>query len=166
MTDAEKRSYVLERFMQCQQCGSPMHVGLGQLPNTDVYRCSRSNKNSAPCAAPDVRALLFETRLIQELADVVMTPRNIRHLQHHLANSGENSVQIDAETIADLAKDPLTYIAKDSRTFAGRALSNFVQKITLWGAVAEIHYSIPLPVDSRLPGAVVQTVPMPAEVLI
>ena len=166
MTASQPRSYVLERFMQCQHCGSPMLVDLGEPPNADVYRRSRSNNAGASCAAPDIRALLFETRLIQELTEAVMTPQNMRRLQRHLASTGEYSSNIDFETITDLARDPLTYIAKDSRESASLALSNFVHKITLWGTVAEIRYDIPLPQDSPLPGAIAQTVTMPAEVLI
>ena len=166
MTASEPRSYVLERFVKCQHCESPMLVDLGDLPNADIYRCSRSNKTGTSCAAPDVRALLFETRLIQELTEAVMTPQNMRRLQRHLASTGEYSSNIDFETITDLARDPLTYIANDSRESASRALSNFVHKITLWGTVAEIRYAISLPQDSPLPGAIAQTVTMPAEVLI
>ena len=88
MTASQPRSYVLERFMQCQYCGSPMLVDLGELPNADVYRCSRSNNTGASCASPDIRALLFETRLIQELTEAVMTPQNMRHLQCHPRQHG------------------------------------------------------------------------------
>ena len=87
--DTNKRSYVLEHLLQCRQCGSPMLVSLGQDPNADVYSCSRSNTSQdRTCATPDVRAYRLETWLIQEMTDVILTPRNVQFLQQSLDTSG------------------------------------------------------------------------------
>ncbi len=162
-----KRSYVLEHLLQCRQCGSPMLVSLGQDPNADVYSCSRSNtRQDRTCATPDVRAYRFETWLIQELTDVIMTPRNVQFLQQSLATSGGDSLDFDPSTTTELARDPLTYNAKDAQLLAKRTFANFIRKITLQGTTAVIHYSIPLPVDSSLPGEHLQRVSMPAEIII
>ena len=144
-----------------------MLVSLGQNPNADVYSCSRSNtRQDLTCAAPDVRAYRFETWLIQELTDAIMTPRNLQFLQQSLAASSGEALRLNPNITAELARDPLTYNATDVRQFAKRTLSKFIQKITLQGTTAVIHYSIPLPVDSSLPGEHLQTVDMPAEIII
>ncbi len=144
-----------------------MHVSVGQDPNADVYRCSRSNASQdRTCATPDVRAYRFETWLIQELTDVIMTPRNVQFLQQSLAASSGDTLHPDPCTAAELARDPLTYNATDARQFAKRTFAKFIQKITLQGTTAVVHYSIRLPVDSSLPGEHLQTVNMPAEIII
>ena len=165
--DTSKGSYVLEHLLQCRQCGSPMLVSPGPDPNADVYRCSRSNTSqNRTCATPDVRAYRFETWLIQELTDVIMTPRNVLFLQQSLAASNKETLRLDPSNTAELARDPLTYNAKDARQLAKRTFANFIHKITLQGTMAVIHYSIPLPADSPLPGAHVQTVNIPADTII
>lgn len=165
--DTNKRSYVLEHLLQCRQCGSPMLVSLGQDPNADVYSCSRSNTSQdRTCATPDVRAYRFETWLIHELTDAIMTPRNLQFLQQSLAASSGQVLRPDPNTTAELARDPLTYNATDVRQLAKRTFSKLIQKITLQGTTAVIHYSIPLPADSSLPGEHLQTVDMPAEIII
>ena len=165
--DTTKSPYVLQNLLYCENCGSPISAVAGQHRNLDVYRCTRFNATPEnPCAAPDVRATPFEAWLIQEITDVVFTPWNVRLLQMQLAEAAGNDPIPDRPTATELAKDPLTYFAKEARPLAKRALGNFINKITIHGATAAVHYSLPLPDDSSLPGEELQTVNMPAEFII
>ena len=165
-THITQRSYALENLLQCQHCDSPMQVHFAQHPDDDVYRCTRSNPSRVnSCASPDIKAGQFENWLLQEVMQVLMTPLNIRHIQGQLAEAGDDSLRHDPSAIEDLATDPLTYNAKDALHLARPALQKFIRRITPDGTQATIHYSIPLPTDSSLPGERLQIIDLPATVL-
>ena len=78
---ATQRSYTLDNLLQCHHCDSPMQVRFGKHPDDDVYRCTRSNPSRVnSCASPDIKAGQFENWLLQEIMQVLITPRNIRQI--------------------------------------------------------------------------------------
>ncbi len=89
----------------------------------------------------------------------------VQNLQRHLADAGYDASALDRSAVQDTTHDPLTYTARDAIRLAQQAFKNFVDKITVHGTEAVVHYSIPLPQDSPLPGARTQTITMPAQVL-
>ncbi len=161
-----QRSYTLDNLLQCHHCDSPMQVRFAKHPDDDVYRCTRSNPSRVNgCASPDIKAGQFENWLLQEIMQVLMTPRNIRQIQSQLAEAGDDSLRHDPSAIEDLATDPLTYNAKNALYMTKTALRKFIRRITTQGTQATIDYSIPLPADSPFAGEHIQTIDLPATVL-
>ena len=166
MAASRQRSYIFESLLQCKHCGSPMRLLRAQQGTDDLYRCTRTKPTiGGVCAAPDVRAGLLETYLIQEITELVMTTQNVGHLQEHLKTEYSGSIDLDPATLIETATDPLTFNAKDSIANATKMMAKFIRKITVQGSQAIIHYGIPLPTDSRGRGQDVQKVNLPAHVI-
>ncbi len=164
MTNGTKRPYAFEYLLTCQQCQSPMLIKFGPLPEDDVYRCSRAlTAPERTCAAPDIRARQFENWLIQDLAEVVLSPRNIKLLSHYLYHTDVKPE--DLKGFPETASDPLTFTTVDAAPEAQRLFAKCIDDIAVNGTEATIHYLIPLPPDSPLPGATTQIIELPARVL-
>ena len=161
-----QRSYTLDNLLQCHHCDSPMQVRFAKHPDDDIYRCTRSNTSRVnSCASPDIKAGQFENWLLQEIMQVLITPRNISQIQSQLAEGGDDSLRHDPSAIEDLATDPLTYNAKNALRMTKPTLRKFIRRITTQGTQATIDYSIPLPADSPFAGEHIQTIDLPATVI-
>ena len=165
-TPVSARPYLLDQFLQCHHCDSPILIHYAEHPTGDVYRCSRTIPlGRRNCAALDVRATQFEHLIIQEVMETIMTPRNIRLIQKTLRQDGDGELHRDPGTIGDLVTDPLTYNSKDVLAQTRKLLPRFINKITIQGARAVVHYSTPLPNDSPMAGQLVHHINLPAKVI-
>ena len=166
MTNDTKRPYALQQLLTCQRCQSPMLIKSGPLPEEDIYRCSRSRTTpESTCAAPDIRARQLESWIIQDLSEVVLSPRNVQLMGHYLAQLECSPEDPAFRGLVETASDPLTYTTADAAPAAQRLFASFIETIAVDGIQATIHYSVPLPQDGPLPGATTQTIDLPARVL-
>ena len=166
MTTQITRSYTLATLLRCHCCASPLRVQQADAPTNDVYRCTRENADLAiTCATPDIRARQLENWLIQEIAEAVLTPKNLRNLRRHIAAAGYTGNDLDVQHIREAVSDPLTYTAPDVATIAQDIFLRFIDHIEIQATQAIIHYSIPLPPDGPQPGSRTQTVTLPAQIL-
>lgn len=166
MSTNTTRPYALKHLLSCQLCQSPMRIRSGRLPEHDIYRCSRLNREpDGSCAAPDMRARQLENSIIQDLSKTVFTPRNIGLLRDYLIQAGYDPKDGDDAWLTETASDPLTYTAADATPLAQQLFAKFIDTITVNGTEATVYFSIPLPQDATLPRAQAQTITLPAQVL-
>lgn len=166
MTTNAARPYALQHLLLCERCQSPLRIKPGTTPQDDVYRCARSHQTPhGSCAAPDVRARLLENCLIEDLSETMFSPQNIALLRHYLAQDGYSPQESDPAKLKETASDPLTYTAAGTTPVAQQLFAKLIDAISVNGTEATVRYSIPLPQDGPLPGAMAQTITLPAQVL-
>ena len=165
MTTKITRSYVLQNLLQCEHCQSPLRVHPGPVAAEDVFRCSRATGPGHACAAPDIRARRLENFIIPEIAEAFITPKNIAHMRRYLAQEGYDTQFMDPRYIEAVTSDPFSYTAPDAIPIAQSVLPTFIKRVSITSTKAVVHYSIPLPDDGPLPGAVTQTIDLPADII-
>ena len=120
-----------------------MQVHHANAPADDVYRCARENGDIAvTCANPDVRARQPENWLIQEVAEALLTPRNLRLIRHQIAEAGYSGKNLDTKDILETASDPLNHTAPDVAQQAQSTFANIIDHIEIHATEAVIRYSM------------------------
>ena len=169
MTTLETQTnYVLEGLLRCRECGDDLQVSPRNGSGVSIYWCP-SCAEDQPC--PPTPAEEFERWILRQVTHTVMTESNTRMLTQEIA-AAVAALPADApetlrnperhsDRIRALATDPATFFAPDGASDAKTFLSKLIGHITLGNQEAVVHYALPLPQDSALPGAYRQHLPLP-----
>ena len=169
MTTLETQTnYVLEGLLRCRICGDDLRVSPRNASGVSIYRCP-SCAEDQPC--PPTPADELERWILRQITHTVMTDSNTRMLTQEMATAGAalpadapemlRNPECHPDRIRALATDPVLFFAPDSDSDAKTFLSKLIGHITLGNQEAVVHYELPLPQDSALPGAYRQHLPLP-----
>ena len=148
----------LDGLLICGACSATMTLTGGPNPR---YACRRE------CGTPQFPAEETDRVLIGEILRVVLTERNTATIldaaNNELGSQGEAGHTMTREDVEDLTKRPdLLLRAADGPGEVRDLLGRFIAEIRTHEDRAVVHYGIPLPADSVLPGKDHQEIPWPS----
>ena len=147
----------LDGLLICGACGTAMTFTGDTDPR---YACRRE------CRTPQLPAEDTDRVLIGEILRMILTERNTATLldaaDNELDSQGEAGQIMTREDVEDLKKRPdLLLRAADGPEEIRDLLGRFIAEIRAHEGRAVVHYRIPLPADSVLPGKDHQEIPWP-----
>ena len=171
MTTQESRAaYVLEDLLHCSYCGNALRLGATDKFDDLVYRCAACPDDRS---FPTMPADKLESWILREVTDAVMSDSNTRTLAQVLADAGDELPDYAPELLRDpvnhpekvraIALDPTIYTIPENIPQTRTLLSKLINRINLGKAEAVVHYALPLPQDSSLPGSHRQHLRLPSD---
>ena len=171
-TQDSQTVYVLEGFLRCRECEAILHVHTLGDAHDPVYQCTACNGQHR---TPSMPAGDLERWIIQEVTCTVMTDSNTKTLTEMLAAGGGSLSEDAPEMLRDpanhpdrvraIATDPAIYAIQENIPQTKQFLSKLINRITLSEREVVVHYALPLPQDSTLPGSYRQHLRLPDDVL-
>ena len=173
MTTRESQAaYVLEGLLRCDYCGNSLHLHATDKFDDLVYQC-------VACAAdrsfPAMPASEMEIWILSEVTNAVMSSSNTRTLTQALAEAAGELPDYAPEMLRDpvnhpekvraIAIDPAIYTIPENVPQTRALLSKLISRIDLGKEEAVVHYVLPLPQDSSLPGSYRQHLRLTSEQL-
>lgn len=160
MTTLENQTpHVLEGFLRCHKCGGDLRVSPLGDTHVSAYRCSScvEDQPTPPMAADEL-----ERRILRQVTETVMTDSNTRMLAQEMAAAGAalpddapvtlRNPELHHDGVRAMATDPAVFFTPDGAADTKKFLSKLIGHITLGDQEAVVHYALPLPLDSTLPG--------------
>lgn len=173
MTTRESQAaYVLEGLLRCDYCGNSLNLDTTNKFDDLVYQC-------AACADdrsfPTMPASELEYFILGEVTNAVMSSSNSRTLTQALAEAAGELPDYAPEMLRDpvnhrekvraIAIDPAIYTFPENVPQTRALLSKLIGHIDLRKEEAVVHYALPLPQDSALPGSYRQHLGLTSEQL-
>ena len=173
MTTRENQTaYVLEGLLHCHYCENALHLRTIDKFEDPVYQCT-------VCASdrsfPTMPAGELERWILREVTDAVMSDSNTRTLTQVLSTAGTELPDHAPEMLRDperhpdrvqaIATDPAIYTIPENVPQTRTFLSKLINRINLGKDEAVVHYALPLPQDSSLPGSYRQHLRLPDDQL-
>ena len=170
--------YLLSGLLTCEVCGKAMTAAEAKSGKYTYYVCqSMLKRGPEACRAPRLNARTFETLIVDQIRENVLTESNIRDLVRLLDEEMDGAareqrerkdrLEIDAEearellserrhfldsadTIAAFAEDMSEFLKTSELTETKAFVRSFVKKIAVGCGKAVILYSLPTPEDSPM----------------
>ena len=160
-TETTPKTPLLDGLLVCGTCRATMTLTSDPDP---LYSCP------GECGTPQLPAEATDRALIGEILRMVLTERNTTTVldaaNNELGSQGEAGHIMTREDVKDLTKRPdLLLRAADGPGEVRTLLSRFIAEIWAHEDRAVVHYGIPLPADSVLPGKDHQEIPWPTGLL-
>ena len=162
-TQESQTAYVLEGLLRCAYCGHALRVRTVDEFADLVYQCADCADERSFPAMPAGKLVGW---ILREVTNAVMSDSNTRTLTQALADAGDELPDYAPEMLRDpvnhpakvraIAMDPAIYTIPDNIPQARAFLSKLIDRINLGKGEAVIHYALPLPQDSSLPGSYYQ----------
>ena len=159
-TQESQGAYVLEGLLRCSHCENALHPRTTDNRDDLVYQCPACAEARS---FPTLPAAKLENWIIGEVANTIMSGSNTNTLTHALARTGDELLDSAPEILRDpinhpekvraIATDPAIYTISENIPQTRTFLAKLINHITLGNAEAVIHYALPLPQDSCLPGS-------------
>ena len=160
-TETTPKTPLLDGLLVCGTCCATMTLTSDPDPR---YSCP------GKCGMLQLPAEDTDRVLIREILRMILTERNTSVLleaaNNELGSQGEAGNIMTREDVEDLTKRPdLLLRAADGPGEVRDLLSRFIAEIRAHEDRAVVHYGIPLPADSVLPGKDHQEIPWPTGLL-
>ena len=159
-TQESQAAFVLNGLLRCAYCGNALRVQTTGEFEEATYRCPACVGDRS---FPTVPARKLETWVLGAITNAVMSESNTRTLTKALFDAGDQLPVYAPEMLRDpvnhpetvrlFATDPTIYTIPENIPLARTFLSKLIDRIDLGNDEVVIHYSLPLPQDSILPGS-------------
>ena len=172
---------VLNGIITCNQCNAGMALKQDETGNRNPYfTCSQqAGQRFTGCLTPDLDANQLDKLVVEKVMETVMTTK---HLNMLIAKT-DQLLAMKLEDLHDcpMAQEAQLYSRSDLHVMstshslllqaAGgpqalrELLRKFIDDIRITPGNAAVHYKIPLPHGSPLPGKYEQDIPLPMDTL-
>ena len=158
-TQESQAAYVLEGLLHCSYCGNALQLRTTGNSDDLVYQCAACSEDRS---FPLLPAGELEDWILRQITNAVMSDSNTRTLAHALADAGDAVPDCGPEVLRDpvnhpekvrtIAMNPSIYAIPENVPQTRTFLSKLIDRIDLGSDEAVVHYALPLPQDSSLPG--------------
>ena len=172
---------VLNGILTCDQCNAGMALKQDETTGRLYFTCSDMPGHSfTRCLTPDLDANQLDKLVVETVMETIMTRKNMSML---IAKTDQLlAMKLEGLQDCPMAQEAQLYSRSDLQAMttsyssmiqaAGSAqalrkmIRQFVADIRMTPGNAIVHYKIPLPQDSPLPGSYKQDIPLPADTLV
>ena len=181
MTTETTQDAVLNGIITCDPCNAGMALKQDETTGRLYFTCSKiAEQGCTWCLTPDRDADQLDKLVVEAVMETIVT-------RNHLSAIIAKTDQLLASKLEEFQDCPTAYEAQlDSRSdlqaittsyssmilAAGspealrQLIRRFIEDIRMTPGNAAVHYKIPLPKDSPLPGSSRQDIPLPADTLV
>ena len=161
-TNAVTQRFPLDTFLQCSQCGGPLH--LQNMPEP-AYTCAGSTNQTEPCQALALLAEDLNRHLLSQVFRVIITDSTFHAFRAAVVGALAEAGHEDAEAADEICRSatsvPAWLMASEEAPEGGEVLSRFIDRIRVEPGAAEVEYRMPLPAGTPLAGTLSQTIILP-----
>ena len=171
---------VLNGILTCEQCNAAMALKQDETTGRLYFTCSNmTGQGFTRCLTPDLDADQLDKLVVETVMETVMTRKNMSMLMaktdqllamklegfqdYPMAQEAQLYSRSDLQTMTT-SHDSLIRAAGSTQALR-KLIRQFIDDIRMTPGNAAVHYKMPLPQDSHLPGSYKQDIPLPADTL-
>ena len=181
MSTETTQDAVLNGILTCNQCNAGMALKQDETTGRLYFTCSQmAEPRFTWCLTPDLDANQLDKLVIEAVMETIMTRKHLSMLMAKtdqlLASKLEGfqdypmAQEAQLYSRSDLQAMTTSYNsmvqAAGSTQALRKMIRQFIDDIRMTPGNAAVHYKIPLPQDSPLPGSYKQDIPLPADTLV